>query len=234
MLWGARFAAPIGRLPACHHPYPAGTALRVHRARPAARIGYRFRGALRASRPAHEARPELAQVPSVVCGDQSSAPGGGQPSRSEWSATNWKRFTSASPRRNTGRLTQDVAFLLQLAHPTTQLRVLRLHRTGPRSLSRRPCPAAATTTALIVVGKSLTLFDLRPRPGQAGSRWPAGVALFIGCPRRQGVTLIWRAPAGHRSREWLKRGVPAQSSVALLGDRPLCTRGGDAARWVVW
>jgi hypothetical protein len=48
--------------------------------------------------------------------------------------------------------------------------------------------------------------DLSPaRLGRGGRR----VALSCGCPRHQGVTLIGRAPVGHRTGEWLKRGLPS-------------------------
>jgi hypothetical protein len=50
------------------------------------------------------------------------------------------------------------------------------------------------------------IYDPSPaRLGRGGRR----VALSSGCPRHMGVTLIWRAPAGHRGREWLKRGMPS-------------------------
>jgi hypothetical protein len=44
------------------------------------------------------------------------------------------------------------------------------------------------------------------------------VALSSAAHRRSGVALFWRASAGHRGGERLKRGCPARRSVALLAD----------------
>jgi hypothetical protein len=50
------------------------------------------------------------------------------------------------------------------------------------------------------------IYDLSPaRLGRGGRR----VTLTCGCPRLLGVTLIWHVPAGHRGKEWLKRGLPS-------------------------
>jgi len=48
------------------------------------------------------------------------------------------------------------------------------------------------------------IYDRSPARLGRGDQW---VALIIGCPQHMGVTLIWPAPAGHRGREWLKRGL---------------------------
>lgn len=56
------------------------------------------------------------------------------------------------------------------------------------------------------------IYDLSlARLGRGGQR----VALSSGCPRHMGVTLIWRAPAGHRRRAGVAQEGYAQLKVAL-------------------
>src|SRR5690348_4329247 len=72
-------------------------------------------------------------------------------------------------------------------------------------------PMAAPSSAHSIRLLVYLIYDLsRARLGRGGRR----VALTCGCPRRQGVTLTWHAPTGHRRGSG--RGVcPARSSVAL-------------------